>query len=322
MTGRLRVEVRSIVDEAIGVRSFKLVAASRELLPEFEPGAHIDVHLSPDIVRQYSMCGDPDDRTSYTIAVKREPESTGGSSALHDCIREGDVLSIGVPRNNFPIIEQARHHLLFAGGIGITPLLSMVRRFSKYKKSFQLHYFARSAEGAAFTSLLQTEPFVTNAQCHFGLNASEVTARISHVLSKPAEGTHVYLCGPRPFMYTVRPIALKVLPIEAVHLEHFTSDNSKVASLSTSKEFTLRLARSGREIRVGADQSIVSALEDHGVHVETYCRRGLCGTCMTKVLDGVPDHRDEIMPDSAKQLGGNMMICVSRSLTSVLVLDL
>ncbi len=322
MDGRLQVEVRSVVDEAVEVRSFELVTPGGEFLPKFEPGAHIDVHVSSDIVRQYSLCGDPDDRTSYTIAVKLESNSTGGSAALHDRIRKGDILSIGMPRNNFPIVEGARRHLLFAGGIGVTPLLSMVRRFAKNRKSFELHYFARSAESAAFKTLLQTDPFVANVQFHFGANPAEVATRINCILREPAEGTHAYLCGPRAFMDIICPIASTVLPADAVHLEHFTSERSKADSSVGGAAFTVKLARSGREIGVAPGQSIVSALESHGITVETYCRQGLCGTCMTKVLEGAPDHRDEIMPESAKQLGGHMMICVSRSLTPVLVLDL
>lgn len=317
----LQVKVDAICDEASDIRSFELVDPDRKHLPEFEPGAHIDIHLSPTVIRQYSLCGDADDPSRYVIAVKREADSRGGSQAIHTQIQKGDLLWIGAPRNNFPLATMGRHHVLLAGGIGVTPLLSMARRLAKTGQSFELHYFTRSQENTAFRETLLGNAFARNVHFNHGLDAGAVSARVTSLFKEPSPQTHVYLCGPRPFMDLIRPIALNTLPPENLHVEYFAADETVRAGADETL-FTVRLARSGREIEVSAGQSIVQALAERGIEVETYCQQGLCGTCMTKILEGIPDHRDGILPDDAKQAGNVMMICVSRSLTPLLVLDL
>lgn len=316
----LRVKVKQVRDEALDVRSFELVRADGGALPAFAPGSHIDVRAAEGVVRQYSLCSPPDETASYLIAVKKEPASRGGSRAMHEQVREGSELSISAPRNNFALDPRAGHHLLVAGGIGITPLLSMARHLLREGASFELQYFSRSIEHTAFHGLLSGPEFRGRVAFHYALEPEAVRAYLRKLLWARANGAHLYLCGPRPFMDMVEASAAPTWPPDAVHLEYFGADP---ASLSGPRgSFKVRLARSGGEYVVPPDMSIVKALAGHGITIETSCEQGVCGTCLTGLLEGEADHRDVFLTDEERQAGDKLMPCVSRARGEVLVLDL
>jgi vanillate O-demethylase ferredoxin subunit len=316
----LTVTVRTVRDEALDVRSFDLVAAEGGVLPPFIPGSHIDVHAAPGIVCQYSLCNDPRDSGQYLIAVKREPASRGGSSAMHDKVRAGDQLVVSVPRNNFALAEGASHHLLIAGGIGVTPLLSMARHLLRSGSSFHLVYFSRSIAHTAFHDVLSAPEFRGHVTFHYALESDQVRAYLRKRLWERPPGAHLYLCGPRAFMDLVESTAASTWAPGAVHLEYFVADPSALAGPSAG--FTVKLARHGGEFAVAEERTIIEVLAEHGVPVDTSCEQGVCGTCITGVLEGAPDHRDVFLSDAEKRAGDRMAICVSRAKGPRLVLDL
>ncbi len=316
----LTVKVVHVKQEALDVKSFALVSADARPLPSFTAGSHVDVQVAPGLVRQYSLCNSPFDNSGYRIAVKKEPESRGGSRGMHDGIKEGDVLKISEPRNHFKLHAGAKRHLLLAGGIGITPILSMAHYLRAAGSSFELQYFSRSIQHTAFHELLSGSEFKGKVSFHYALEPEAVRAYLRKLLWHRADDTHLYLCGPRPFMDLVESTAAATWPPEAVHLEYFAADP---ASLSGPREtFTVKLARSGGEYTIPADKSIVELLAAHGVHIETSCEQGVCGTCLTGLLEGTPDHRDVFLTDEEKEACDKMMPCVSRAKSEVLVLDL
>lgn len=317
---KVPVIVNRIRDEAIDVRSFELIPADGVLFAPFTPGSHIDVHVADNVVRQYSLCNGPGDIRSYLIAVKKEPGSRGGSKTMHEQVKEGHSLAIGKPRNNFRLAAQARHHLLLAGGIGITPLLSMARHLLAENASFELQYFSRSIQHTAFRDLLAGPEFKNKVAFHYALEPEQVRAYLRKLLWKRSEGAHIYLCGPRPFMDLVEQTAAPTWPPECVHLEYFTADPK---SLSGPREtFKVKLARSGGIYDVPANLSIVQALAAHGITIDTSCEQGVCGTCLTGLLEGEADHRDVFLTDAEKNAGDKIMPCVSRAKSEILVLDL
>jgi vanillate O-demethylase ferredoxin subunit len=316
----LPVVVTSAEFVAQDVRELRLARGDGQALPAFTPGSHIDVHLAPGLVRQYSLCGEIEN-AAYTIAVKREADSRGGSEAVHETIRAGDHLTISAPRNHFPLDAGAPHSVLVAGGIGITPLLAMARVLSKRGSSFQLEYFARSVDHAAYADWLKGSPLAGRCQFHWGLSIEATRAALVDTLANRTAGAQLYLCGPHGFMHLVREVAAyRGWPAESVHLEYFNA--GQATEPLPGSDLRVRLARSGTTIPVAADVPIIDALRAAGIGVETSCEQGVCGTCITRVLGGVPDHRDLFLTEAEKARGDCMAICVSRSLTPELVLDL
>ena len=315
----LTVTVKSVKQETTEIKRFDLVAAGGTL-PAFTPGSHIDVHAGDGLVRQYSLCNGPHETSLYRIAVKQEPNSRGGSRAMHDRIREGDTLHISAPRNNFALREGARYSVLIAGGIGITPLLSMLQHLDARGDSFELQYFSRSPAHTGFHEFLSQKKFADKVGFHYALEPDTVRAYLRKHLWHHQEGAHLYLCGPRPFMDMVEQTAAITWSPESVHLEYFSADPEALAG--PRGVFKVRLARAGGEFEIPADQSIVSALAERGIQIETSCEQGVCGTCLTGVLEGEPDHRDVFLTDDEKRACDRMTPCVSRSKSPVLVLDL
>ncbi len=310
--------VADIRDEAEGVKSFRLIADDGTALPNFTPGAHVDVHLGPNLVRQYSLCNGPEDRDHYLIAVKREPQSRGGSARLHAVIKTGDVLEISEPRNNFPLATNASEHVLLAGGIGITPLLSMAKHLEKDNAKYRLHYFTRSEQGTAFHAQLATAPYQRRTDLHVGLEPDELARRLPDVLGPATASRHVYLCGPAPFMDLVRRIAGDAgWATDHVHLEYFGA----VPGAAPNAAFEVELAQSGETFAVGPDQTLLQALRAHGLTVESDCEQGTCGTCASMVVSGEINHRDQFLSDDQKEEGQIILPCVSRA-KGRLVLDL
>jgi vanillate O-demethylase ferredoxin subunit len=314
MAMTLSARIAAIRDEAIGIKSFELVVPGLAELPDWTPGAHIDTYLGPDTVRQYSLCGERRARDRYLIAVKREPASRGGSIAWH-ARRPGEAITIGMPRNNFALAERASLHVLVAGGIGITPLLSMARHLHATGAAYELHYFARSAQHAAFHAVLAELPPV---HFHLGVEPAAMRPYVERVLPARAGDAHLYLCGPRPFMDLVQAHAACAWPSGSVHVEHFTAPAQPPDG--AERAFRIRIASTGQELAVPADRTVVDVLAAHGIAIETSCRQGVCGTCITGVLEGVPDHRDEVLGDAARREGKLFTPTVSLSLSHIQVL--
>jgi vanillate O-demethylase ferredoxin subunit len=321
-TKTFSVRVNRIRREAIDIASYELVEPNGQPLPAFTPGSHIDVHLGPNLIRQYSLCNGPDDLGHYVIAVKREPESRGGSAAMHERVKEGDLLTISEPRNNFPLEPDAEHHTLLAGGIGVTPILSMARHLCAAGASFELHYFTRSLQHTAFHDVLSGPEYKGKGKVdfHYAIEPAALRPYLRRLLWRRPPGAHLYLCGPKPFMDMIEEVAAPTWPPETVHLEYFTADPR--ALTGPQDAFEVRLAMSGGTYTVPEGKSIVEVLAEHGIHVEVSCEQGVCGTCLTGVLEGVPDHRDMFLTDEEHQEGDKMTVCVSRAKSPVLVLDL
>jgi len=317
------IPVRVVAAEIIaeGIRLLKLSPQDGSVLPAWEPGSHIDVHLDSGVIRQYSLCGSCSDTSTYEIAVKREPESRGGSKFVHESLNVGSLLSISAPRNHFTTCTEAQRNLLVAGGIGITPIISMARQFHRQDRAFELLYFTRSETHTAFRDELGSEPLNSSCRLLFGLERDAVEATLDDALRNRHDGCHLYLCGPQPFMDTVRMVAARHgWPDDAVHLEYFAAAAPSEAEPQTS--FDVRLARSDKTFTIPADKTIVDVLREHGTDVETSCEQGVCGTCIVKVLEGCPDHRDYFLTAQEHAKGDCVAMCVSRSLTKLLVVDL
>ena len=315
----LQVRVAAIRDEASAIRTFALVAANGTALPPAPAGAHIDVRLPSGPLRQYSLTNGPGDDAGYHIAVRLAPDSRGGSAAMHT-LREGDVLTISAPRNRFPLHAGARHHVLIAAGIGITPLYAMVRHLDAADASYELHYFTRSPAETAFRESLGAARYADRVHFHFGVARERMRLILRDVLGARADGAHLYVCGPSAFMALVQDAAVHAWPPEAIHREHFSAD--PLAENGPAAAFDLTLARTGRTVGVPEDASILQVLAECGVAVDSSCEQGVCGTCATRVLGGEPDHRDVFLTETERRRGDTMLVCVSRAKGDHLVLDL
>ncbi|RBQ19453.1 oxidoreductase [Spongiactinospora rosea] len=282
--------------------------------PAYTAGAHIDVLIDSGLVRQYSLCGPPE-RGTYRVAVLNEPASRGGSRAMH-ALKVGDRLRISAPRNRFPLVR-ARRHLLFAGGIGITPLLAMVRRLRHERAEYTLHYCARGRGRAAFVADLADDPRVT---FHFDDEDPGQLLDLARDLGGPRPGTAVYICGPDGFMdHLLGGAETLGWPKEALHKERF--GDPPVVTGSSAGAFTVRLAATGAEYLIPEGRSVLEVLLENGVDAPFSCQQGICGTCVVRVLAGDPDHRDDVLTDE-ERADGLFTICSSRAFSPVLELDL
>ncbi|MFC8142875.1 PDR/VanB family oxidoreductase [Streptomyces paradoxus] len=304
---------------ADGVVCLTLRRPDGGVLPAWTPGAHIDVPLGSgeddcDLIRQYSLCGDPADREAWQIAVLREPRGRGGSAYIHDHLREGAAVRVRGPRNNFPLRPAARH-LFIAGGVGITPILPMVEAAEAAGSDWRLLYGGRTRTSMAFLDRLA--PYegrvLVRPQDEYGL------LDLAAHLGVPEEGTLVHACGPEPLLQAVQELCAG-WPPGTLGVERFAPAGTATTGPATA--FELELARSGLTLTVPPDRSVLETVEEAGVAVEFSCREGTCGTCETDVLDGEPDHRDSLLTEDERAAGDTMLICVSRSCGPRLVLDL
>jgi ferredoxin-NADP reductase len=315
-TSTMQLRVRSITYLAEAINGYELVDPRGRDLPRFTAGAHIDLRFG-EFARQYSLCNDPAERRRYCIAVLREEETRGGSRYLHDTIRAGDLLEVSMPRNNFPLDEDAERHLLIAGGIGIAPIMSMIAELQRRRVDFHLHYCTRSAERTAFREHLT--PIAADGRVHFHYDDGDPTRGldIAATLRNPAAGTHLYYCGPAGLM-AVAAEAAKAWPAGTVHREYFTPPPA--ASVVEDKPFRVRLAKRGVEYEIPVGETIIRVLRRHGITVPTSCELGYCGACVTRYIEGEPDHRDQVLREYGR--GRFVLICCARSKTPVLHLDL
>jgi len=289
-------------------------------------GAHVDVHLPGGLTRPYSLAGDPHDRSHWLLGVLRETDGQGGSRALHDSVRVGDVLTVGAPRNAFALAPVATHSVLLAGGIGITPLKAMAHALAAQGASFELHHCARSPRHAAFAAELAATVSAGRLHHHFDGGDPARGLDIAALLAQPQPGTHLYCCGPAGFMQACAE-ASRHWPAGSVHFEHFKPPAPASAPASAAPaptapagSFEVLLARRGIRVQVQPDETIVHALETAGLQVPTSCLSGLCGACKTDYLEGDVEHHDYLLSDEDHQ--HCMTLCVSRSRSPLLVLDL
>lgn len=320
MSGLIRVRVAARRVEALDICGLDLVAASGGALPAFTAGAHIDLHLPGDLVRPYSLCNAPGDTAVYQIAVLRDPASRGGSIAVHEDLHPGAELDISAPRNQFALDEAASHHLLLAGGIGITPLLAMAERLTARGATFELHHCTRSRERTPFVDRVASSPFAHRVHHHRDDGDATQRLDVAQTLSSAPSGSHLYVCGPTGFMDAMLNAAQAAGWSEArLHREYF---GAALPGANSSVGFELEIASSGQVIRVAPDQSALGALRSAGVDIPMSCEQGVCGTCLTGVLEGEPDHQDHYLTPDERASNSLFLPCCSRACSPRLVLDL
>jgi vanillate O-demethylase ferredoxin subunit len=304
---------------AVDICGFELADPDGRALPAFSAGAHIDVQVGPGLTRQYSLCNNPEDRHRYVIGVLRDAKSRGGSIAMH-ALPEGVELEVGEPKNHFPLAAEASHSLLIAGGIGVTPILCMAERLAHLGASFEMHYCTRSPERSAFLGRLSEPDLAARTRVYFDSAPEAERIDLRVLLAAPAPATHLYVCGPGGFIDLVLTEARAAGWAETqLHREYFSAP---AAPAGRDEPFQVKLASSGQLVEVAAGQSVVQALAAAGIDILTSCEQGVCGTCLTRVLEGEPDHRDAYLTDEEKAAGDRFLPCCSRSRSPLLVLDL
>lgn len=300
--------------EAEGIVSLRLARPAGQALPVFSPGSHIDLHLAEGLVRQYSLCSAWDDPEGYEIAVQRHPNSRGGSNHVHDHLVEGTRLTISAPRNNFPLLPATTAPLLVSGGIGITPILAMAEAMLRDGKAFRWHHCAATAARVPFANRLQDPGLMDMFELHLG-DPGENGFDIATILSAVPAGTEVYVCGPVGMIDAVLAAAR-----EAGLTAHRELFGAEVSTAGDS--FEVVAARSGVSCLVPADMTVAEALARAGVEVPLSCEQGVCGTCITRVLEGLPDHRDSYLSEEERADNSEMALCCSRALSDRLILDI
>lgn len=309
----IEAQVVAVRPAARDINIYEFAATDGRRLPAATAGAHIDLHLANGLVRQYSLTRVEPDPSRYAVAVKRDAQSRGGSRFVHDELRPGMRLTISAPRNNFPLHEQAAETILIAGGIGITPVWCMVQRLVALGRPWQLHYACRSRGDAAFHETLAA---LTPVRFHFDDEAGALLD-VAAIVAAASNQAHLYCCGPAP-MLAAFEAATAGWPREQVHVEYFTAKEAP----ATDGGFIVELRRSGREIVVAPGQTILEAVRAAGVPAASSCEAGICGTCETPVLGGIPDHRDQWLSEAERAANKSVMICCAGSKTDRLVLDL
>ncbi|MEZ5668112.1 MAG: Rieske 2Fe-2S domain-containing protein [Alphaproteobacteria bacterium] len=309
----MRVVAKDAAGE--GIVALRLEPVDGADLPAFQPGAHVDLHLPGGLVRQYSLTNGPEDVTGYALAVKLEADGRGGSRTVHERIGVGDVLTASAPHNNFTLRRDTDETLLIAGGIGVTPLVAMAKALARMRLGCAFHVFARSAAHLPLAQHLAA----LRAETHLGLDAAGTEAALAGLLARPGQDRHVYICGPRPMLDAGRRIAEAAGWDESqVHFEYFAND----AEIDKSTRFEVVLARSGITLAVDPGRTILETVRAAGIAVESSCEQGACGTCLCGVIAGEPEHQDVYLSDAEKAKGDRIALCVSRSRTPQLTLDL
>jgi ferredoxin-NADP reductase len=308
----LRLRVKSATWEAPNIVSYDLRPPEAGQLPAFTAGSHIDLTLPNGLIRSYSLVNPQSERHRYVIAVQKDRASRGGSKWVHENFHPGDVLTINGPRNNFALNEAAEKSIFIAGGIGITPIVSMTERLSAIGRDWELIYCARKRAEAAFVDALKG-----NVKFNFDEEPGGKMLDIAAVVRAAPANAHLYCCGPLP-MLSAFEAATAELPRERVHVEYFTAKEPP----AVEGGYKVVLAKSGKEFIVPPGKTILDTLLDAGLDIPYSCMEGVCGTCETKVLEGVPDHRDLILTEDEHAANKIMMICCSGAKSEKLVLDL
>ncbi|MEQ8346503.1 MAG: PDR/VanB family oxidoreductase [Sneathiellaceae bacterium] len=320
---QLAVTVRSMTLLAKDTLALELVADGGAELPPFSAGAHVDLLLPNGIRRSYSLCNSSGERHRYVVGVKKADPSRGASAFIHDTLRVGARITVTAPRNNFPLDEKASRSVLIAGGIGITPIMSMIDRLEELRADWTLYYAARTRADAAFLEQLQELGTTAPGRIHMRFDREPGNAMLdlaAIVESERGAGVHFYACGPGP-MLDAFEAATAALPPGTCHLERFGAAPQAVSE-DGLETFEVVLARSGRSLTVGPGTTILDQLLEHGIDLPFSCMEGVCGSCRVAVLDGIPDHRDMVLTDDEMAANGCMMVCCSGSRSAQLILDI
>jgi phthalate 4,5-dioxygenase reductase subunit len=300
---------------ADGIHMLEFRDAGGQPLPEFSAGAHITIQAPSGLLRKYSLCNAPAERDRYLVAVKREANGRGGSIDLVDHVKAGDQLMVAPPVNDFRLPPRAQEFLFIAGGIGITPIMAMIRQVRTEGKRFRLFYCTRSPETTAFLDELSAPELKDQVTIHYDGGDPARSLDLRPILQERKNREHLYCCGPRPLMETVRRMT-DHWSSAAVHFEAFSDAETHKP---TDKPFKVKLARSGAVIEVPMTKTILEALREHGLEVPSSCETGTCGTCRTKLIAGVADHRDLVLAEHER--ADTIMICVSRARTDEITID-
>ena len=297
--------------------TFQRVDGAR--LPAYKPGAHIDLHLPNGLLRQFSLVVPAADPDSYTVGVKRDENSRGGSRYIIEQMKVGDQIKISAPRNNFPLVEDAAHVVLFAGGIGITPIWCMAQELAALGRSWKIHYACRSQADMAFLSeLKKLDPKFVHL--HFDDEAGGKVMDLASAIAEAPADAHFYCCGPNPMLKAFEAAAAS-RPKANVHVEYFTPKEDAAAG-GTLGGFWVELARSGEEYFIPPGKKVLEVLFDAGVDVDYSCELGICGACETKVISGIPEHHDSVLSEEEQATNEKVMICCCGCKTERLVLDM
>lgn len=322
----LTLRVHAVRAEARDVLSIELRSTDGAALPPFTPGAHLEITLPagtdgrPALVRHYSLCNSAAETHRYVVAVGLAPASRGGSLAVHEQLRVGQVLQMRPPRNHFALAEGAAHYRFIAGGIGITPIVSMLRWCEAHGQPWSLLYCTRSRVRTAFYEELRA--YGMRVRFHFDDEAEGRHVDLAQILSPAADGEHIYCCGPAPLMRAVQAASAE-RPPGTVHFEWFSAgEAAPTAPAGTERGFDIVLAQRGQRLHVPSHQSILDTLEQHGIGVPFACREGLCRTCETGLCSGEADHRDMVLSEAERAAQNTILLCVSRAKGAVLELDL
>ncbi|WP_434667181.1 PDR/VanB family oxidoreductase [Paraburkholderia sp. A3BS-1L] len=317
----IETKVTALRIEADGIIGIDLRSIDGSPLPPFEPGAHVDVHLPDGMTRQYSLCNEAWDRSRYCLGVGRSTTSRGGSTYIHEQLRLGDTLSIGEPRKLFGLSPVAKRHRFIAGGIGITPILSMIRWCVRHQLPWELYYCVRSRAKAGWLDELHSFGGIVHLFADDEKTGHLLTG-VSEMMHDLQPEEHVYCCGPAGLMDAVAAYGATVnLPPERIHFERFAAP-VKDEGATDKGSFSVVLVRQGLTCVVEANESILECLERHGVHATHSCREGLCRSCEVALLSGEADHRDYVLSDDEQKENRSLMICVSRAVSRELVIDL
>jgi tetrachlorobenzoquinone reductase len=318
MVGDLQeLRVNRISYEAESINSYELVLPEGGDLAPFTAGSHIDLHLKNGMIRSYSLVNDQGERHRYVIAVNKDASSRGGSSFVHDTFKAGDIVTVSAPRNNFALREDAEYSLLIAGGIGVTPLMSMIRRLEALGRPWKLSYAARTRRAAAFLDELEAIKPNADLNLHFDDEQGGRPLDIANVVASAPAHAHLYCCGPVPMLEAFEKAAAG-RPSGHVHVEYFQAAQAP----AVDGGFEIKLARSKRTIAVEPGKTILDTVLDAGIMANYSCSEGVCGTCETRVIEGIPDHRDLFLSPEEKAANKTIMICCSGSKSGTLVLDL
>jgi phthalate 4,5-dioxygenase reductase subunit len=310
----MSLKIGAVRDTAAGIRTFELVHPEGAALPPFTPGSHIQVQAPNGMIRKYSLCNDPNETNRYVIAVKRDAAGKGGSISMHDQAAVGATLQVSVPDNAFPLVAGAARYLFIAGGIGITPILSMIRSFDELSAPWKLYYLTQSPDTTAFLDELSAPELRANVHIHHDYGDMQNAYDLWPVLERPSNA-QIYCCGPRGLMEAVRDMSGHWSPAN-VHFESFVDGGEQRPN---DRPFTVTLARSGKSLEVPVGKSILAVLREAGESVPSSCESGTCGSCRTTLLKGEADHRDMVlMPE---EFDSQIMVCVSRACSDQLVID-
>ncbi|MFA3789940.1 2Fe-2S iron-sulfur cluster-binding protein [Aliiglaciecola sp. SL4] len=311
------VVITSRTEQGAGIAVMELAKANGEALPAFSAGAHIDVYCGDDLIRQYSLCNDPASSDVYRIGVLNDPNSRGGSAKIHAEFAEQQQIKISAPRNHFPLNLDAQKTILAGGGIGITPMIAMAYELLKANQEFELHYCTRTKGAGAFEDEL-VSAFGDRVSFHYDDQDKSQLFSPQDTFGSAQAGTHIYVCGPTGFMDWVINSAKELnYPTEQVHFEYFSADVD-----TSGDSFEVYCEKSDITVTVGSEDTIAKALRKVGVKVSMSCEEGVCGTCITDVIEGIPDHRDHFLTDEEKEDNDQIALCCSRAKCERLVIDI